>query len=73
MDESTRSAQLVDRYLALGGRRKVAADDNALSVRLWEDEPAGAAKFWDEEIATLPEDRRKEILSLLPSISGDTP
>ena len=72
MKEDTRSAQLVDRYLALGGRRRVVVDDNALSTRLWEDESASAAEFWRQEIATLPEERRREVLSLLPSITGET-
>jgi hypothetical protein len=68
----TEASKLAKQYLALGGRRKAAADDNVMSIRLWENEPAEAAEYWKREIASLPQERRKEVESLLPSISGDT-
>jgi len=71
MPETTVSA-LVERYLALGGVRKAANDDNAISTRLWEDEPAAAAEFWERNVASQPDARRREIETLLPSISGDS-
>lgn len=69
----TKSSQLVERYLALGGQRRSATDDNAVSTRLWENEPDQAREFWAREIASLPEAQRKEVELLLPSISGDSP
>jgi hypothetical protein len=69
----TKSAQLAERYLALGGQRLSATDDNAVSTRLWESEPHEATDFWDREIASLPGAQRNEVELLLPSISGDGP
>lgn len=69
---STETAQLAEEYLRLGGRRKAAADDNKMSVRLWEDEPEEARTYWENKIAPLPAERRKEVESHLPSISGDS-
>lgn len=69
----THASMLVHKYLSLGGRRKSAADDNAISTRLWSAEPKAAEDFWLAEIAPLPADGRQEVESLLPSISGDSP
>jgi hypothetical protein len=68
----TKSAQLAERYLALGGQRLSPTDDNAVSTRLWEHEPHEARDFWDREIASLPDARRNEVELLPPSISGDS-
>ena len=68
----TTASELVKRYLELGGTRKAAADDNLISTRLWDDEPNEAREFWEANVASLPADRRREVESLLPSISGDT-
>jgi hypothetical protein len=68
----TEAAALVKRYLALGGVRKAAADDNEISTRVWENEPTDAADYWERNVASLPEARRRQVESLLPSISGDT-
>lgn len=73
MSSNTEAARLSGQYLVLGGRRKSSADDNAISTRLWNDEPAEAREFWRQEVETLPEDKRKEVESHLPSISGDSP
>lgn len=72
MSVQTRASLLAGNYLALGGKRKAAADDNATSTRLWDDEPPEAQKFWRREIGPLPDEMRKEVESLLPSISGDS-
>lgn len=69
---ATEASTLVKRYLALGGVRKAAADDNQISTRVWENEPPDAADYWERNVASLPDVRRKEVESLLPSISGDT-
>jgi hypothetical protein len=65
----TNAHQLVAQYLALGGTRLSKLDDNIVSTRKWDDEPAEAARFWDEHIARLPEDRRAEVETLLPSMN----
>jgi hypothetical protein len=69
----TNASELIAEYLRLGGRRNAIADDNLISTRLWENEPEEARHFWETNVAPLPEHRRKEVESLLPSISGDTP
>jgi hypothetical protein len=69
---ATEASTLVKRYLALGGVRKAVADDNEISTRVWENEPTDAADYWDRNVASLPEAQRREVESLLPSISGDT-
>lgn len=66
----TNSHQLAERYLALGGKRLSKLDDNIVSTRKWDDEPAEASRFWEEHIASLPEDRRIEVETLLPSMNN---
>lgn len=68
----TEAAEFAEEYLRLGGKRKAAADDNKMSIRLWEDEPEEARTYWESNIASLPAERRKEVESHLPSISGDS-
>jgi hypothetical protein len=70
--QRTEAAELAREYLRLGGKRKSAADDNAMSTRLWQDDPEEAATYWRANIASLPANRRKEVESHLPSISGDS-
>jgi len=65
----TNAHQLAERYLALGGKRLAKIDDNIVSTRTWDDEPAEAMRFWDEQIASLSEERRTEVEPLLPSIN----
>ncbi len=62
---------LADRYLELGGRRQSIIDDNKVSVRQWDDEPAEADSFWREKVETLDEKARREVLLLLPSVSDE--
>ena len=69
---STHAAELVQRYLDLGGQRRSVIDDNLISTRLWNDEPQAATDFWDREIEPLSGDARDKIKSLLPSVSGDS-
>lgn len=65
----TKSHSLVQRYLALGGKRLAKVDDNIINVRKWDDEPAAAEEFWQNEVETLPEGDRKQVEILLPNIS----
>jgi hypothetical protein len=66
----TQSRELADEYLRLGGQRKAKVDDNIVNVRIWEDEPAEAERFWAENIAPLEDSRRREVELLLPSINA---
>lgn len=68
----TEAAKLAEEYLNLGGKRRTAADDNKMSIRLWEDEPEEARIYWESNIAELPDERRKEVETHLPSISADS-
>jgi hypothetical protein len=67
----TDAAKLAKQYLSLGGKRRSKLDDNLVSTRQWEDEPVEATEFWDEKIANLPEPRRTEVETHLPSINAD--
>jgi hypothetical protein len=67
----TDAAKLAKQYLSLGGKRRSKLDDNLVSTRQWEDEPGEATAFWEEKIANLPEPRRTEVETQLPSINAD--
>jgi hypothetical protein len=66
------AAELANEYVRLGGKRKAAADDNSMSIRKWDDEPAEATNYWDVNIASLPAAKRREVESYLPSINSDS-
>jgi hypothetical protein len=53
MTDGTAASDLVDEYLRLGGTRKVVMDDNKISIRIWEEEPAVAAEFWNSHVDSL--------------------
>jgi len=67
-DGVTPASELAREYLRLGGTRKVVTDDNKISTRIWEDEPAEAAGFWRARVDSLGRKRREEVETLLPSI-----
>jgi hypothetical protein len=68
MTHSTAASGLVHEYLRLGGTRKVVMDDNRISIRIWEDEPAAAAEFWTWRVDSLTRKEREEVETLLPPI-----
>lgn len=68
-DEKTEGRLLAEEYLRLGGGRRAKIDDNITSVRLWEDEPQEAARFWEEKVETLDEAGRKDVEFFLPDIN----
>ena len=70
-EEKTPSLKLAEEYLSLGGTRRAKVDDNIVSTRKWEDEPAEAKAFWEEKIEPLDDKQRQEIEIYLPSISDD--
>ncbi|MBX5179731.1 hypothetical protein HJB77_26270 [Rhizobium lentis] len=45
-DAQTPSLRLAEEYLRLGGRRRVKVDDNIVSTRKWDDEPAMVTKIY---------------------------
>ena len=66
---STEAARLAEEYVRLGGKRKAKLDDNIVSTRIWDDEPAEAAEFWRDQIENLPEEKRREVETNLPNIN----
>lgn len=68
-DVETLSHQIAMEYLRLGGRRLAKVDDNIVSTRSWEVEPAEAAEFWEAQVEPLDEKAQREIILHLPSIS----
>lgn len=69
MNIETDAFKLAQEYLALGGKRLSKIDDNIVSTRQWDDEPGEAKRFWDEHVSTLPEKKRIEVETHLPSIN----
>jgi hypothetical protein len=65
----TNAVKLAKHYVELGGRRRAKLDDNIVSTRLWEDEPEDARHFWDAQIASLSDERRREVETHLPSMN----
>jgi hypothetical protein len=63
------ASDLAEEYLRLGGKRKVVTDDNKISIRIWDDEPEQAEKFWAANVQSLERKKREEIETLLPSIN----
>jgi hypothetical protein len=68
-DDKTPSLKLAEEYLRLGGQRLAKVDDNIVSTRQWDDEPAEAAAFWNDKIEPMDEKQRREVEVHLPSIS----
>ncbi|WP_313200213.1 hypothetical protein [Rhizobium sp.] len=70
-DGQTPSRRLAEEYMRLGGRRRAKVDDNLVSTRNWEDEPALAAAFWNERIGPMDEKQRREVELHLPSMTNE--
>lgn len=70
MDRSNRSKELATEYVRLGGKRRAVLDDNLVSTRLWDDDNAGAAEFWRDNIESLPVKDRKDVEKFLPDINA---
>lgn len=68
--QPTPSQSLAEQYVKLGGKRKSKMDDNATSVRKWEDDTPEAEEFWQSRIETLPKDERVQVEKFLPSINA---
>jgi hypothetical protein len=68
--EDPLTKKLADEYLHLGGKRLLVMDDNDLTTRSWEPDAPEADAFWKQNIQSLPDKRRTEVLSYLPSINA---
>jgi hypothetical protein len=62
--------KLADEYQRLGGKRRLVMDDNDLTTRSWEPDTPEADAFWMQNIQSLPDKRRTEVLSYLPSMNA---
>ncbi|OHV81486.1 hypothetical protein [Rhizobium sp. LCM 4573] len=69
MSEMTETRKLAEEYLRLGGRRKLKADDNIITIRKWEEDPPEAERFWVEHIEPLDQRTREQVELYLPSIN----
>lgn len=67
--QTTRSKELADEYLRLGGKRLAKIDDNIVKIRHWEDDTPEAEAFWQKNIEPLDERRRVEVETHLPTIN----
>lgn len=65
----TQSKQLAEEYRRLGGRRLAKVDDSIVSTRAWDEDTPEAERFWQEHVAPLDEEKRREVELHLPSIS----
>ncbi|WP_257950863.1 hypothetical protein [Shinella sp. CPCC 101442] len=61
----TKSADIARKYQRLGGKRIAKIDDNIISTRMWEDEPAEASAFWKKNVAGLTDEEQAEVISNL--------
>lgn len=66
----TPSMKIAEEYVKLGGRRRSKMDDNATSVRQWEDDTPEAEEFWKTRIETLSDEERVQVEKFLPSINA---
>ncbi|MBY5647531.1 hypothetical protein HFO45_04505 [Rhizobium leguminosarum] len=67
--QTTRSKELADEYLRLGGKRLAKIDDNIVKIRHWEDDTSEAEAFWQKHIEPLDDKRRVEVVTHLPTIN----
>ncbi|WP_245292971.1 hypothetical protein [Rhizobium acidisoli] len=67
--QTTRSKELANEYLRLGGKRLAKIDDNIVKIRHWEDDTPEAEAFWQKNIEPLDERRRVEVETHLPTIN----
>lgn len=66
----TKAAELAKEYQRLGGKRLAKMDDNLISTRQWEDEPAEASAFWKENVEGLSDKEQAEIVSNLQTMNS---
>jgi len=67
----TNAAKLAADYLKLGGTLRGKLDDNIVDTKQWDDEPEEASTFWNELVQSLPDERRREVETNLPTMNSD--
>ncbi|UNK36851.1 hypothetical protein MNR02_10145 [Shinella sp. H4-D48] len=67
----THASDIAKEYQRLGGKRLAKIDDNMISTRTWEDEPAEAAAFWKENVEVLSEKEQAEVVTNLKTITTE--
>ncbi|NKK98533.1 hypothetical protein GFM02_09660 [Rhizobium leguminosarum bv. viciae] len=67
--QTTRSKELAEEYLRLGGKRLAKIDDDIVKIRHWEDDTPEAEAFWQKHIEPLDDKRRVEVETHLPTIN----
>ncbi|MCM2293988.1 hypothetical protein NAC44_16810 [Allorhizobium sp. BGMRC 0089] len=65
----TKSRALAEEYLRLGGKRRVKVDDNITRARDWDEDPPEAERYWQERIAPLGKEERRDVEFFLPDIN----
>ncbi len=56
-------------YVRLGGQRRAVIDDNKVSTRKWDSEPAAAQAFWERHVSPLSDKDLQELETYLPTIN----
>ncbi|MDP9590809.1 hypothetical protein GR158_13250 [Shinella sp. AETb1-6] len=67
----THAADIAKEYQRLGGKRLAKLDDNLVSTRQWDDEPAEAAAFWKENVEVLSDKEQAEVVTNLKTITTE--
>lgn len=67
----TKALDIAREYQRLGGKRLAKIDDNIISSRKWDDEPAEADAFWKENVAGLSDEEQADIISHLETTSTE--
>jgi hypothetical protein len=65
---SMTAVEIAREYERRGGKRLAKMDDNLIGTRLWEDEPAEASAFWNENVEGLSDKEQAEIVSNLKKV-----
>ena len=68
--QKTQALELAEEYRRLGGTRLAKMDDNVVSTRKWDDEPAEASRFWHDRVEVLDDRHQAEVVSHLKSMNS---
>lgn len=68
--QKTQALELAEEYRRLGGTRLAKMDDNFVSTRKWDDEPAEASRFWHDRVEVLDDGHQAEVVSHLKSMNS---
>ena len=68
MADSFDPEALAIEYRRLGGKREVRIQGETIHMNTWKPELRAAELFWDEKIATLPQEQRNAVARCLAEI-----